>query len=96
MIRKISFFFELKATLTVTSTCQIMLSSLPSLGRQKISNSSSRTNGCIQDEDTMQTFGFPFLRSNLSSPGFFVYLFRSKLLCSKVILTSIIFTVSNV
>lgn len=54
MNRKISFFFELKATLTVTSTCQIMLSSLPSLGRQKISNSSSQTNGCIQDEYTVQ------------------------------------------
>ena len=54
MIRKISLFFELKATLTVTSTCQIMPSSLPPLGRQKNCNSCSRSNGCIQDEDTVQ------------------------------------------
>ena len=38
MIRKTSFFFELKATLTVTSTCQIMPSSFTPMGRQKICN----------------------------------------------------------
>ena len=86
MIRKISFFFELKATLTVTSTCQIMPSSLPPLGRQKISDSGFRTNGCIQDENTVQSrpSAFFFFSSNLSFPGTFVHLFSSKLLWSKV------------
>ena len=46
----------------------VMPSSLPPLGRQKVSNGGSRTNGCIQDENTVQCGPSAFVFFSLIYP----------------------------